>query len=933
MRPPECPQFVPTVTSLVVHVLIMPALMFLRWWLLFASLARCREIDTGDCPRARAAKAEPQTSGVMLMQKGIVKTKMKIEQPDEEDDGELYVEPYTEPGVLETGAAVQIDPAMRTWAESVLDATSRAAEAYAGQQNRSFFTDSIPEGKHYSFLTKHWSLLVAVCILLLVVAIICIFDIEWMKKQKAQEHDSNLAARTESFSLDLVRHLLPSAKIDRHQFRGLSRKSSSITLGFKDLGLEIPGHGKVLSGVSGEFKAGRMTIILGPSGAGKTTFMNVLCGKAHYGTPFGKVLVNGVETQLADFKSVIGFVPQDDVVHEKLTVREQIHFSALMRNENGTDAATLCHIVDDVLAVLQIEHIQRSIVGSVAKRGISGGQRKRVNIGLELAAFPTLLFLDEPTSGLDSTSSLALVKSLKKMTQLGMTIVVVAHQPRWSLFTLFDDVHIMAKGGHTAYLGPVPEACPYFESLGFKKPGDENLADWLMDIVSGTVPNSAPQFTSSMLVTSWAEHDSKGSNVKKRSYGTQATRLWTAHDDRAVLAHALEEEWARVDKARSGSITIAELASLLENTAGEHPSDEVAKELASQIAGPNATAVLKTQFVDYFVALEQVVTTSAKPYIDTSFDPSTSARELLTSHDLHRVKPGFLSQFSWLICRRIVQIRRMNRERGIDVCTIVIIAAFLGWLNRGQMSFRDPFLASKILVLHLGLCLLITVSCLRTFGVDRLVWWRECSSGLNLPAFFCARMVIDTLDIFLQCLLYTALYYLLAQPDIPFSVHFLPCLYLSIAASGWGYLISVVFPPENTALVAILFMLVTSGFLGDPGAAHGWFSLLSITRWSSQMTYLGTADVQGSFLQGQFPHWIRDEIKGIVMKSPPDPFDVFKACGFMSSSMIEAGYRTSSVNNWLGHWYSASLVLLIMAVVLRVLAFGSMCFLNRGKFA
>merc|ERR1719238_881323 len=137
----------------------------------------------------------------------------------------------------------------------------------------------------------------------------------------------------------------------------------------------------------------------------------------------------------------------------------------------GTKAEQHNLIVEDVLNVMQIDHIQASIVGGVSERGISGGQRKRVNIGLELAAFPTLLFLDEPTSGLDSTSSLALVKSLKKMTQLGITIVVVAHQPRWSLFTLFDDVLILAKGGHTAYLGPVTEACPYFESLGFEKPG------------------------------------------------------------------------------------------------------------------------------------------------------------------------------------------------------------------------------------------------------------------------------------------------------------------------------------------------------------------------------------------------------------------------------------------------------------------------------
>merc|ERR1719277_1933114 len=129
---------------------------------------------------------------------------------------------------------------------------------------------------------------------------------------------------------------------------------------------------------------------------------------------------------------------------------------------------------------MQIDHIQNKIVGSVEQRGISGGQRKRVNIGLELAAQPTVLFLDEPTSGLDSTSSLAVALSLKRMCQLGMSSIMVIHQPRYSLFTLFDDVLLLGKGGQTVYLGPSVGAKSYFEGLGFVMPANENPADWFM---------------------------------------------------------------------------------------------------------------------------------------------------------------------------------------------------------------------------------------------------------------------------------------------------------------------------------------------------------------------------------------------------------------------------------------------------------------------
>merc|ERR1719419_1130466 len=157
----------------------------------------------------------------------------------------------------------------------------------------------------------------------------------------------------------------------------------------------------------------------------------------------------------------MGFVPQDDIVHENLTVGEQIGFSAQLRSSTGTSMKKIRLVTEDVLTVMQIDHIRDSIVGGVEQRGISGGQRKRVNIGLELAANPTVLFLDEPTSGLDATSSLTIVNSLKKMTRLGMTSIMVVHQPRYSLFTLFDDVLLLGKGGRTVFLGPSLGAKPF----------------------------------------------------------------------------------------------------------------------------------------------------------------------------------------------------------------------------------------------------------------------------------------------------------------------------------------------------------------------------------------------------------------------------------------------------------------------------------------
>merc|ERR1719343_1751941 len=307
-----------------------------------------------------------------------------------------------------------------------------------------------------------------------------------------------------TFSVNLVRKIMPTMVVEKYQFRGMKERKMSVDIAFKDLALTLPSGARVLEGVTGEFRAGNMCAILGPSGAGKTTFMNVLCGKATYGTMGGDVIINGISGDISSIKSLTGFVPQDDIVHEQLTVREQIRFSAELRNEVGTSRRRLDNITEDVLNVMQLLQVQGSIVGGVRKRGISGGQRKRVNVGLELASQPTVLFLDEPTSGLDATSSLAVALSLKKMCELGTTSVMVIHQPRYSLFTLFDDVLLLGKGGQTVYLGPSTGAKVYFEGEGFRMPSDENPADWFMDVICGEVPNKEIlDFKPQMLFEMW----------------------------------------------------------------------------------------------------------------------------------------------------------------------------------------------------------------------------------------------------------------------------------------------------------------------------------------------------------------------------------------------------------------------------------------------
>ena len=168
----------------------------------------------------------------------------------------------------------------------------------------------------------------------------------------------------------------------------------------------------------------------------------------------------------------------------ELTVRENILHSARIRLPCSWSDHDIQQHVDILVSCLNLSHVKNSLVGSPAAPVISGGQRKRVSIGIELAAAPMALFLDEPTSGLDATSASSIMKLLKALSRLGITIVTIIHQPRQEIFDSLDSI-LLLGAGRMIYQGQRSEVQGYFEGVGFKFPEHSNPADTIMDIIAG----------------------------------------------------------------------------------------------------------------------------------------------------------------------------------------------------------------------------------------------------------------------------------------------------------------------------------------------------------------------------------------------------------------------------------------------------------------
>lgn len=243
----------------------------------------------------------------------------------------------------------------------------------------------------------------------------------------------------------------------------------------------------LLKNVTGFLKEGEMTALMGPSGSGKTTLLDLLAGRKTVGKTAGEIRYGGQKASKPFLRRFTGYVEQVDTLLPILTVEEMLRYTADLKRSMDESRSVKAMAVNELLKVLGLETCKDVLIGNELSKGISGGQAKRVNIGIALITNPRVLFLDEPTSGLDSFTANEVISVVKSLANYGITVCATIHSPTPYAFGLFDRLLLLLRGSPIYFGANGRQALEYFHSVAPTLEGvrdGENEAEWIVDVTT-----------------------------------------------------------------------------------------------------------------------------------------------------------------------------------------------------------------------------------------------------------------------------------------------------------------------------------------------------------------------------------------------------------------------------------------------------------------
>lgn len=515
----------------------------------------------------------------------------------------------------------------------------------------------------------------------------------------------------------------------------------------------------LLHGISGHLVRGEMLAIMGPSGAGKSTLLDAISGRL---TPTeGKITM--MNQGSGRHKS--SYVEQHDSLLGVLTVRETLYFSAKLSMPIETSKRQVDERVDAVLDGLGLRSVAGNTVGTPIKRGISGGQKRRVTIGCSLVSMPHILFLDEPTSGLDIHTAYEVMSSILRFSrQYNIAVAATIHSPNWDIFQLFSNVMLLAKG-HTVYFGSPFGVTDYMEELGQPCPHLTNPADHMLRIVS--------------------DEDFGGGAVVQREKLQQSV-------DPDIEARAGE-------MANRPKVDVNELSDCWKAWEASH----------LQFSEPN-------------MPIDKSKNSAHKAFASASEANVGSALQTAAIHQPRLHATHRLAFATWILTvRNMINYRRNLLAYGVRFAMYIGMGVLLAtvWVNLDNSDSRinDRLSVHFFSVAFLGF---MSVAGIPSFLEERAVMRRERFNGLYGPAPFTLANTFVTMPFLFACALSFALlcYWSIGlHPGAESFFRWLVFLYLGVLAAEMQSLLVAAILPVFVASLAIAaflngFWMTTQGY-------------------------------------------------------------------------------------------------------------------------
>lgn len=526
--------------------------------------------------------------------------------------------------------------------------------------------------------------------------------------------------------------------------KATSTADFGLSFQYSDLSFQPKGSSRpILQNVTGSIKAGSLTAVMGGSGAGKSTFVNVLMGKTI--NTGGQVSINNIPGKIKRYKKLIGYVPQDDVVLPELTVFENIVHSARIRLPRSWKDSEIVAHVDSIIDCLELSHVRDSLVGSAGKPVISGGQRKRVSIGMELAAAPMAIFLDEPTSGLDATAASSIMGTLKALARLGISVIVIIHQPRMEIFEMLDGLILLANG-QILYEGPGVEVKGFFEDMGFQFPEHANFGDIVTDIITGNgrAYKNRGDVSKDALIHHW-----KNSQHSVRARNRASSRVSSV----------------------SFNLSLNNLSTVGEQLRNNRESTRPIRHLIRRRGAP---------------LWRQILLCLHRAFLQQ-----------------YRTKAAFWAEMGLATIAGLLLGIAMSAKRGIYFTGLYHEPFDVLSVATDVMSV--PQLA---LLIAIAIGLVAGAPGVRVFSEELLLHRREAEAGHSRLAYFLAKMLSSVPRMVLGCLHFSTILFILAVPIIDWGLAFVAHLMYFYCIYGLASLVSMLIRREDAPLFATMISLI-----------------------------------------------------------------------------------------------------------------------------